>query len=94
MKIKITVEAQDDFEKAHKKYPAKINKIKKTIRILEEEGPDYPGLHTHVMKGQKAPGGGNIYISYVENKTPSAWRIYWSYWGKDIIGILYIGPHK
>jgi hypothetical protein len=93
-KIQYTLSAAEDLEKALAKYPYKRKKVKKAIGLLEEFGPSYPGLCTHTMKGQKAYNGENIYISYVENHTPKAWRIHWSYWGADNIKVLYVGPHQ
>ncbi|KAA8727417.1 hypothetical protein F4V58_01475 [Corynebacterium phocae] len=91
--VKFTPTARDDLKKGLQKYPQKRDKVHKSIKLLEEPGPSYPGLRTHPMRGIKGANNETIYISYVENNTPQAWRIHWSYWGRDTIVILYVGPH-
>lgn len=93
-KIQFALSAAEDLKKALAKYPDKRKKVKKAIGFLEDPGPSYPGLNTHTMKGKMANNGETIYISYVENHTPQAWRIYWCYWGPDDIRVLYVGPHE
>ncbi|MFD8879369.1 hypothetical protein [Corynebacterium xerosis] len=90
-RVRYTVEAAEDLEKAFKKWPQKRKKVRKAVSQLKEYGPEYRSLQTHRMKGLKA-GKDPIYISYVENHTPGAWRIHWSWCGSDIV-IIYIGPH-
>ncbi|WP_018297293.1 hypothetical protein [Corynebacterium lubricantis] len=90
--FKIAISAQADLKKAIKKNPAKRIKLRKAQRLLEEHGPTYPSFNTHIFQGKKA-GDENIYISYIENNTPGAWRIHWSWWGESTIVALYIGPH-
>jgi len=71
----------------------KLKKIKSTIDKLQEN-PKYPGLHTHKYKSFKGFNGEEIFQSYIENKTPGAFRIFWHYGlGKDVITILAITPH-
>ena len=42
----------------------------------------------------KGPGGVTLWDSYVENKTPGAWRIFWIYGPeKERMTIISIGPH-
>ncbi|TYR15425.1 hypothetical protein FYJ89_02490 [Corynebacterium urealyticum] len=93
-KIQYTPSAAEDLEKALVKYPQKRKKVKKAIGFLKDPGPSHPGLNTHTLKGKTAGNGETIYISYVENRTPQAWRIYWSYWGPENIKVLYVGPHE
>lgn len=75
-------------------YRAKAKKVAKALRLLEQPGPAYPGLHTHQYQSVKGPGGEPLWESYVENKTPSACRIWWIYGPKpDTLTIITIGPH-
>lgn len=87
-KLRFSCEAAETYERLKKRDPRKRKKVKKALEWLATEGPDYPGLHTHKMRGIKE----KVYISYVENQTPAAWRITWSWWG-DVIGIISIHPH-
>ncbi len=65
--------------KKNSTYAVKLKKIRKALRYLQEIGPEYPGLHSHDYKSIPGPGGRTLWESYVENKTPSAWRIWWIY---------------
>ncbi|BCB84694.1 hypothetical protein [Phytohabitans suffuscus] len=79
---------------ASAQYKAKLKKVRKTLRLLEQQGPRYPGLNSHRYESVPGPGGAELWESYVENNTPSAWRIWWIY-GPDAnsLTIVYIGPH-
>lgn len=51
-------------------------------------------LQTHPFNGLQGPDGQKIFESYVENKTPGAWRIFWYYGpGKGVLTILSITEH-
>lgn len=71
----------------------KLKKFKKAIKFLRDIGPAHPGLETHQMKTWTGPNGEPVWNSYIENDTPSAWRMYWIYDGADTIQILSVGPH-
>jgi len=76
-------------KKLLKKYPDKKTKIDKTIKQLTKD-PFYPSLQTKKYDSQR-----NIWQSYVEQNTPSAWRIWWT-WStteEDTIIIDSFGPH-
>lgn len=71
----------------------KLKKIKITLDKLQAD-PRYPGLHTHKYKSVKGYNGEDIFQSYVENKTPGAFRIFWHYGpDKENITILAVTPH-
>lgn len=75
-------------------YKVKAKKVAKTLRLLEQAGPAYPGLESHQYQSVKGPNGEPLWESYVENKTPSAWRIWWVYGpDADTLTIITIGPH-
>ena len=71
----------------------KLKKIKLTLDKLQEN-PRHPGLHTHKYKSFKGNNGEDIFQSYVENKTPGAFRMFWHYGpDKENITIVAITPH-
>lgn len=79
---------------------AKLKKIRKALGMLQTDST-YPGLHSHLYQHFPGLEKGKVWDSYVENRTPDAWRIYWTYGpnevrdGKEIaiITVLVIGPH-
>lgn len=74
-------------------YAAKLRKVRKALGLLQRD-PRYPGLNSHKYVSLHGADGEDVWDSYVENRTPSAWRIFWHY-GPDsgTITILVIGPH-
>ncbi|MGH8828812.1 MAG: hypothetical protein ACRDVZ_14685 [Jiangellaceae bacterium] len=90
-----TAEARDVIEAlGTPAYAVKLKKIKKTLRILRDLGPSHPGLNSHKYHSINGPDGEEVWESYVENRTPGAWRIWWMYGPKpDTLTIITIGPH-
>lgn len=79
---------------AGKQYATKLKKVRKALRLLQQAGPCHRGLHSHDYQSVPGPGGEPLWESYVENKTPSAWRIWWIYGpGDGEITVITIGPH-
>jgi len=79
--------------KALERDPKKHRKVIRCLALIEES-PQYPGLHSHLYDAIKGSLGERIWESYVENNTPSAWRVWWFYGpGDDRITIYSIGPH-
>jgi hypothetical protein len=75
-------------------YASKLRKVRKALLLLQEQGPRHRGLHSHAYKSIPGPGGATLWESYVENRTPSAWRIWWIYGPEqDQLTIVTIGPH-
>lgn len=76
-----------------RKHAAKLKKIKKALGYLETN-PRHRGLQTHEYASISGPNNEKVFEAYVENHTPSAWRI-WFWYGpsKGEITILTIGPH-
>jgi len=60
-------------------YAAKLKKAKKTLRLLRDVGPGHPALNSHKCQSLTGPNGEDVWESYIENRTPSAWRIWWLY---------------
>lgn len=94
MKLRFSEEAAGvlkDLEQ--QKFAQKLKKVRKTLALLEDN-PRHPGLNSHKYQSVSAADGSDLWESYVENKTPSAWRIFWQYGpGRDTITIATIGPH-
>jgi hypothetical protein len=86
---KATLEALASDRSAH----AKFRKVNKALAFLEAD-PRYPGLQSHGFESLTGAHGEQVWESYVENRTPGAWRIWWWYGPeRDTITILAIGPH-
>ena len=71
--------------------------VLKAIARLEED-PDYRGLNTHAMQGETCPYGGTRYVSYAQNRTAGAYRVFWCYppippYERGDILIVAITPH-
>ncbi|MDD3012171.1 MAG: hypothetical protein PHC34_00520 [Candidatus Gastranaerophilales bacterium] len=92
--LEYTSEAKNNLVKLKKNGQIqKLKKIKSTLDKLQED-PRYPGLHTHKYKAFKGQNGEDIFQSYIENKTPCAYRVFWHYGtDKDSITIVAITPH-
>jgi hypothetical protein len=77
---------------------AKLKKVRRALALLEQD-PRYPGLNSHPYESFPVDKDVKVWDSYVENRTPSARRIFWRY-GPDepeaslrVITVLAIGPH-
>jgi len=93
-KIKYTDLAKKDLHNLKKTgQKKKLAKIKNTVDKLAEN-PRHPGLHTHKNNSVENPFNVESFQSYVENKTPGAFRIFWCYGpDKSEITIFAITPH-
>lgn len=70
-----------------------FKKLVKVLRFLEHD-PKHPGLESHEIEALSRRCKQRVWQSYLENKTASAGRLYWSYGpGKGDITILGIEPH-
>lgn len=78
----------------------KLKKVRKALGLLQAD-PMYPGLHSHLYQHFPGLEKGKVWDSYVENRTPGAWRIYWMYGPNEVrddvetavVTVLVIGPH-
>jgi len=51
-------------------------------------------LNSHKYQSLTGPNGEDVWESYIENRTPGAWRIWWLYGPTpDTLTILTLGPH-
>lgn len=71
----------------------RAKKVAKALQTLREFGPDYPGFKTH--KNDSVPGPfGETWQAYLENHTPSAWRMFFCYGpGRGVITVFLFAPH-
>lgn len=77
----------------HPSSQARLKKVRKTLGLLERD-PRYPGLNSHKYDSISGANGEEIWESYVENRTPSAWRVFWHYGPKGgQITIVSIASH-
>lgn len=76
-----------------KHHADRLKRVRKALGLLEQD-PRYPSLNSHKYVSLRGHEGEDVWDSYVENRTPGAWRIFWSYGpGPDTITILAITPH-
>lgn len=70
-----------------------FKKLVKTLAFLGQN-PRHPGLNSHEIDALTKKHGLKVFQSYLENNTPSAGRLFWSY-GPDQgdITVLAIEPH-
>ena len=92
--LQYTAEAEKVIEDLRSpQYRTKLKKVRKALRLLQNPGPSHPGLSSHRYQSVPGPGGAALWESYVENRTPSAWRVWWIYGAADEIVVVTIGPH-
>ncbi|WP_031509442.1 hypothetical protein [Streptomyces megasporus] len=90
-----------ELEEGGKATASKLKKVRKALAHLQHD-PRYPGLHSHQYESFPGHSDVKVWDSYVENRTPGAWRIYWRYGPNEkndlneeipVITVLVIGPH-
>jgi hypothetical protein len=92
-KIESQPQALETLRNLEQVNPKKYQKVLKTL-ILMEQNLRHPSLKTHKYNSLLGPNREEVFESYVENKTPAAFRVFW-YYGPErgIITILAITPH-
>lgn len=71
---------------------ALLKQLRKTLGFMETN-LKHPSLNTHKFDALQCKFG-DVFESYVQNRTPGAFRIFWVYGpGKKQIYILDIAPH-
>ncbi len=76
--ILIVEETEQLIEGLAKRDAKRYRKVIKALALLGED-PAYPSLHSHRFESLDQVFGEKIWESYVENKAPSAWRMWWFY---------------
>lgn len=93
--LRFTAEARAvmaDLESG-RRHAAKLNKVRTCLARLAND-TQHPGLHAHRYRSIRGPGNEDVWEVYVENRTPSAWRVWFCYGpGRDVITIVTIAPH-
>lgn len=91
-KLIFTDEAKGQLE-ALKADQKKLQRVKKCLGLLETD-PKHPSLHSHKYSVMKTLDNKDLWESYVENRTPAAWRVFWFYGpAKEQITIVAITQH-
>ncbi|MCQ2794783.1 MAG: hypothetical protein MJ214_01065 [Bacilli bacterium] len=68
-------------------------KIGKALYLLSSN-PLHPGLNSHEIEVLSHECGVRIFESYIENKTPSARRLFWMYGpNRQEITVIAVQPH-
>jgi hypothetical protein len=74
-------------------YAKKLKKVRNALGRLQVD-PRHPGLRSHKYSSLHGQNGEDVWDSYVENNTPSAWRIFWHYGpGVSVITVISIAAH-
>lgn len=90
--LRFTPEASDQLT-ALEVDRRRLKKVRHCLARLQEN-PRHPGLRSHKYQSLGTPDGRDVWESYVENRTPGAWRVFWTYGpGPDQITVLSITPH-
>ncbi len=73
--------------------PKRAKKIAECLGLLEQNHR-HPSLASHRYESFDSFYGEKVWESYVEQGTPSAWRVWW-FFGPDAgeITVVSIGPH-
>jgi len=88
-----TTTAKAQLEALEKTDSVQAKKMKKTLGLLQVN-PRHPGLHTHSYIALEGPDREKVFEAYVENGTPSAYRVFWYYGPRaSVMTIVAITPH-
>ena len=83
-------------EKDNKLPKSELKLFKKLLKTTHHlaQNPKHPGLCSHEISDLSNKAGFKVFESYVENNTPSAGRVFWTYGpNKRDITILGYEPH-
>jgi hypothetical protein len=90
--------AEKAAAKRRRKTPRQVGlfkQVNKTLRFLRAD-PRHPSLQTHEFRSLENPydSSAKVFEAYVQQKTPSAYRVFWCYGPKRTqITVLSITPH-
>lgn len=91
-KLKFTDEAKGQLA-ALKSDKTKHKRVQKCLGLIETD-PRHPGLRSHKYSVMKTFDNRDLWESYVENKTPAAWRVFWFYGPENLeITIVAVTEH-
>ncbi|MEX2171801.1 MAG: hypothetical protein WD851_20950 [Pirellulales bacterium] len=93
--LRSDAEKQQAAGKTSSRQIGTFKQIAKAIRLLRDN-PRHPSLHTHEYSGIENPfdPDARLWEAYAQNKTPSAYRVFWSYGpGRDELTTIAITSH-
>ena len=93
--LRFTAEAAEALTalEQHPSLAKRLTKVRRALGHLQRD-PKHPSLNSHKYVSMKGVSGEDVWDSYVENKTPRAWRIFWHYGpGDSEITVVSITPH-
>jgi hypothetical protein len=92
--LEYSEEANSTIDRLEQENSEKLPKVLKALGLMEVN-LKHPGLCTHKYKEKSGPSGEDVWESYVENNTPSAWRIFFCYpeRRRGVLLIIAITPH-
>ena len=80
--------AENTFSQLARKDVTKHRRVVKCLRMLAQD-PKYGALNSHKYASKSGPNGEEVWESYVENNSPSAWRVFWHYGpGQGVITVV------
>jgi len=92
-RVNLTESVEAIIESLRKRDQRKYRKVVKALYHLSQD-PGHRGLQSHRYESLDDVFGEKILESYVENATPSAWRLWWFYGPEDdAITVVDLGPH-
>ncbi len=71
-------EAEESIARLENFDPHRAARVRNALAKLEAN-PRHPGLNSHTYQGRTGPNKEPLFESYVENHTPSAYRLIWYY---------------
>jgi hypothetical protein len=88
--LQLTEQAQDVLEAITD--AKRLRRIENCLARLAENAR-HPGLHSHRFAALDGLFGAPVWESYVENRAPQAWRVWWVYGPPEgAITVVQIGP--
>ena len=93
-KIKWTPTAENQYNeiKDDNSKRGLFKQIKKAIKFLSIN-PRHPSLNTHEYETLTQQFGEKVFVAYIQNQTPSAYRLFFYYSSKGEITIQAITKH-
>jgi hypothetical protein len=92
-RLAFTSQAIASLEYLRNNDPKKYKKVQKTLGLMQTN-LRHQSLNTHRYDAYQGFEGQDVFESYVENRTPGAFRVFWYYGlGKGIITVIAITPH-
>ena len=92
-RLEFQPEAEETLKYLKSNNPKKYKKVGKILAYMEVN-LRHRSLQTHSYNKLEGQNKEKVFESYVENKTPGAWRIFWHYGpGRGVLTILAITPH-